>query len=252
MLFLHKLLPIFVLPLGWVAILLAIALIRKKRWPVIVALAVLYVASLPYVGDRLTGALESGYPQVPLDQVEKADAIVPLSGILGPPAAHGCQGCLPNLGDANERLEAGIELWQLKKASYLIFTGGRIPWENQSEVEGAALRRIAVARGVPADKILVTGEVGHTDDEAHAVAAMIRERGWSKIILVTTAWHMPRAARLFRKAGVDIVPFPVDYRFDPQSPLTILDFLPSAHGLANTELALREIYGHLFYWFRRW
>jgi uncharacterized SAM-binding protein YcdF (DUF218 family) len=248
MLFLHKLLPIFVLPLGWVLALLAIALFRKKRWPLIAALIVLYLASLPFVGTHLFRALESRYPPVALDQVQKADAIVPLGGIFGPP--QGCPGCLPNLGEASERLEAGIALWQQKKADYLVFTGGRIPWANQAEVEGAASKRAAVARGVPADKILVTSDVGNTADEARVVAAMMRLRGWSRIILVTSAWHMPRAARTFRKAGVGFVPFPVDYQVSPPSPLTILDFLPHADGLLNTETTLRELYGMLFYWLR--
>ena len=249
MLFLNKLLPIFVLPLGWVVTFLLVALIWKKRWPVIVALVLLYVTSLPYVGNRLFAALESRYPHLSLDQVEKADAIVPLGGIFGP--QPGCPSCLPNLGEANERLEGGIALWQRKKAPFLVFTGGRVPWATQVEVEGASSKRLAEARGVPADKILVTGEVGNTDDEAHAVAAMMRERGWSKIILVTSAWHMPRSARLFRKAGVDFVPFPVDYQTDVQSRLTVLDFLPRADGLVKTETAVRELYGMLFYALRR-
>jgi len=251
MLFLHKLLPIFVLPIGWVVTLLGVALIRKKRWPVVAALALLYVSSLPFVGDHLLRVLESRYPQVSLVQVERADAIVSLSGIFGPPAKPGCRNCLPNLGDANERLEAGIALWQLKKAAHLVFTGGRIPWENQSEVEGAASARVAVARGVPSDNIVITGEVGNTFDEAQAVAAVARERGWSKIILVTSAFHMPRAARMFRRAGVDFFPFPVDFRVGSNGPITILDFLPQAAGLTYTELTLRDLYGMLFYSLRR-
>jgi uncharacterized SAM-binding protein YcdF (DUF218 family) len=75
----------------------------------------------------------------------------------------------------------------------------------------------------------------------------MRERGWQKIILVTSAWHMPRAARLFRKAGVDFIPFPVDFQIDSNSSLTLLDFLPRAEGLQKTETALREWYGILFY-----
>jgi uncharacterized SAM-binding protein YcdF (DUF218 family) len=249
MLFLHKLLPIFVLPLAWVFVLLAIALIRKKRWPLIAALVVLYLASLPLVGASLWRALESRYPQQTLDRVEKVDAVVPLGGIFGPPE---CQGCLANLGEAGERLEAGIELWQRKKADHLVFTAGRIPWEARAEAEGFRSMRAAMARGVPADKIVVTGEVGNTADEARAVAAVLHQRGWSKIILVTSAWHMPRAARMFRKAGVDFVPFPVDYQIDPQSPLTLLDFLPRADGLARTETALRELLGIVFYALRGW
>ena len=244
MLFLNKLLPIFVLPLGWVVALLIFALLRKRRWPVIVALAVLYVCSMPVVGNRLTRWLESSYSPVALDQVEKADAIVPLGGIFGPAVPPGR---VPNIGEAGERLEAGIQLWQNRRAPWLVFTGGRVPWVRQGEVEGAVSARAAIARGIPAEKILVTREVGNTADEARAVAALMRERGWQKIILVTSAWHMRRAARQFRHAGVDFVPFPVDYQIDPNGPVTLLDFLPRAEGLRQTEAALRECYGALFY-----
>jgi uncharacterized SAM-binding protein YcdF (DUF218 family) len=249
MLFLHKLLPIFVLPLGLVLALLAIGLFRKKRWPLIAAWLLLYLASLPIVGSRLLGTLESRYTPMPVSDVEKADAIVPLGGIFGPPPR--CQGCLPNLREGGDRLEAGIELWQQKKAEFLVFTGGRMPWSNRAEVEGVASKRVAVARGVPADKILVTEEVGNTADEAQAIAALMHLRGWSKIILVTSAAHMPRAARTFRKAGVGFVPFPVDYQVDPHAALTLLDFLPSAGGLEDTEGTLRELLGILFYSMRR-
>jgi uncharacterized SAM-binding protein YcdF (DUF218 family) len=154
---------------------------------------------------------------------------------------------LPNVGEAGERLEAGIQLWQKEKAPWLVFTGGRIPWAKQAEVEGALSARAVVARGIPADKVLVTAEVGNTADEARVVRELMRERGWKRIILVTSAWHMPRAARQFRKAGVDCVPFPVDYHIDPNSPFTLLDFLPQAGGLRDTEAALREWYGLAFY-----
>ena len=244
MLYLNKLLPIFVLPLGWVVLLLLIAILRKKRWPLFAALAVLYLCSMPVVGNRLTYWLESSYPTLAIDQVENADAIVPLGGIFGLPVADGF---LPNVGEGGERLEAGIVLWQKKKAAWLVFTGGRVPWSSQVEVEGTFSKRAAVARGIPAEQILVTREVGNTIDEAHAVRDLMHERGWRKIILVTSAWHMPRAARLFRKVGVDFVPFPVNFQINPKGSLTLLDFLPRAEGLRSTETALREWYGILFY-----
>jgi uncharacterized SAM-binding protein YcdF (DUF218 family) len=243
-LYLNKLLPIFVLPLGWVVMLLVLALVRKKRWPLIAALALLYISSMPIVGNRLTQSLESRTPARAIDQVKTADAIVPLGGIFGPPVADGF---LPNVGEAGERLEAGIVLWQKKKAAWLVFTGGRIPWAKQAEVEGAVSKRAAIARGIPAEQIIVTRDVGNTVDESLAVRDLMHERGWRKIILVTSAWHMPRAARLFRKAGVDFVPFPVDLQTSPKVPLILLDFLPRAEGLQKTETALREWYGILFY-----
>jgi uncharacterized SAM-binding protein YcdF (DUF218 family) len=244
MLFLNKLLPIFVLPIGWVVLLLGYALLRRKWWPVAAGLAVLYVSSMPCTGYALLHWMESYYPPVPVARVERADAIVPLGGIFGPPAAPGC---VPNVAEAGERLEAGIVLWQEHKADWLVFTGGRLPWEGRQEVEGAWSKEAAVRRGVPEEKVLVTREVGNTADEARAVADLMKEHGWKRIILVTSAWHMPRAAHLFRKAGVSFAPFPVDFRSDPQRRLTLLDFLPNPSALTNTDLVLRECYGIAFY-----
>lgn len=244
MLFFNKLLPIFVLPLGWVMVLLAIALWRRRRWPVIAALAVLYVTSMPVVGGGLLRWLESGYRSQSVAEVEPADAIVPLGGILGPLSPPDR---VVNVGEASERLEAGLALWQAKKAPWLVFTCGRAPWSNLPETEGVQVARLAVGRGVPADQIQVTREVGNTADEARAVRDLMAERGWKRIILVTSAWHMRRAARQFRKAGVDFVAFPVDYQVTPLQPLTLLDFLPRADGLRLTEWTLRELYGIAFY-----
>jgi uncharacterized SAM-binding protein YcdF (DUF218 family) len=181
---------------------------------------------------------------VPLNAVEPADAVVALGGIFGPSTTDDF---IPNIGEAGERLEAGIELWQHGKAKWLVFTGGRIPWAGPAEAEGMRARRVAIARGVPAESVVVTREVGNTVDEANAVRDLMIERGWTRIILVTSGWHMPRAARLFRTTGVSFVPFPVDFQTDPKMPLSLLDFLPHADGLRTTETVLRELLGIGFY-----
>lgn len=244
MLFFNKFLPLFFLPIGLAAILLIFGLVIKKRWPVAVALLILYFSSIPFVGDRLIGWIESRYPAVPPLQVESADAVVVLGGIFGPQVE---EGQIVNMADTVERLDAGIVLLQSAKARWLVFTGGRIPWEGRIKSEGDDAKVIAISRGVPAEKILITTEVQNTMDEARAVAALARERGWSSVILVTTGWHMPRAAYLFRKTGIQFTPFPVDFRRDRRKKLTVLDFVPKAEALANTETALRETYGYWFY-----
>lgn len=248
MLFLHKLLPVFVLPLGIVTLLLLFALWRLKRWPVLAAILLLYISSTSLIGTQLIGWLETRYPAVPISDVEPVDAVVVLSGIVGPPVAVGT---LPNFSDGVDRFEAGIALTQAGKAHWLVFTGGRIPWDGRTRVEGEELRTEAILRGVPEDRIIVTREVGTTAEEAQAVADLVRERRWRRVILVTTGWHMPRSAYLFKRAGVDCIIFPVDFRRNRGSPLTLLDFLPGAGGLSNTEMALREIYGNVFYRFFR-
>ena len=234
----------FLLPEGVVILLLLAGWWRRKWWPVAAALVILYVASTTVVSDRLIGWLESRYPAVAVAQVEGADATVVLGGILGPKSAPGK---MVNWLETVERFEAGVALLQAGKSGSLVFTGARISWEPRETLEGEDLKRLAVARGVAPGKILVTTEISNTADEARAVAGLMKANGWKKIILVTTAWHMPRAARLFRAAGVEFTAFPVDYRTDPGRPLTLLDFLPRAEALWGTETALRECYGYAFY-----
>lgn len=244
MLFLNKLLPLFVLPIGWVALLLLFAAWRKQRWPVFAALAVLYLGSIPLVGGRLLGWVESRYPAVPVAQVEPADAIVVLGGILGPKMG---EGFVANFSETSERFEAGVALIRAGKAGRLVFTGARMGWRDTPATEGDELKRLAVACGVPPEKILVTGEVENTAGEAAATATLMKANGWKRVILVTTGWHMPRSAYQFRQAGADCLPFPVDFRLDRARATAAIDFVPRAEAWQMTETALRETYGYWFY-----
>jgi len=244
MLFLNKLLPLFVLPIGWVALLLLFAVWRKKRWPLFAALAVLYVCSLPAVAGRLVGWLESGYPAVPVARVEPVDAVVVLGGVLGPRAGGEF---IANWLDTSERFDAGVALLQAGKAGWLVFTGAPMAWRDRATTEGDELKRLAVARGIDPEKILVTRIIDNTATEAAAVADLMKTRGWRRVILVTTGWHMRRSAYLFKKAGVDFIPFPVDFRFDRARSVTAIDFIPKGEAWQMTETTLREVYGNLFY-----
>jgi uncharacterized SAM-binding protein YcdF (DUF218 family) len=191
----------------------------------------------------LIGWVESKHAPIPIAEAGPADAIVVLGGILGPRTNPGF---VPSLMETGERFEAGVMLLQAGRAPHLVFTGAKMGWPDNL-TEGDELKRLAVARGAPAEQILVTDYVGNTADEARVVAAMMKARGWKRIILVTTAWHMPRSAHQFRKAGVDCVIFPVDFRFDRTRALSVIDFLPRGDAWMHTETALREIYGYWFY-----
>jgi len=87
--------------------------------------------------------------------------------------------------------------------------------------------------------------VENTADEALAVKELISPS--KRIILVTAAYHMYRAQRLFEKEGFKVIPYKIDYKTAGNSKVTILDFLPSAGNLELTEAGVREILGRLFY-----
>jgi uncharacterized SAM-binding protein YcdF (DUF218 family) len=226
---------------------MVVGLVIRRRWPVILSLVILYITSVPLVGMTMMKRLESHYHFTDLSNVPPSDAIVVLGGVLGPlPSPQQ----LVNLNEANERLEASIQLMLQNKGKWLVFTGGRIPWVKQEKSEGEYLREIAIERGVSSDKVLVTEEVGHTQDEARVIAEWMRNRRWKQVTLITSAWHMPRAARLFRHTGVNFLPVTVDYQIGKEQTFTLLDFLPSSYGLRLTETVIREWYGIFYYTFR--
>jgi len=250
MLFLHKLLPVFLLPTGLTCLLLALALIcaKRRRLLVAVALALLYVASMPVVGEAMIGWLEDEYPPQTIAGCAPADAVIVLGGILGynHPGAD-----FPSWSESVDRFTVGVALMRAGKAGGIVFSRASFPWLRPRVTEGDILRVQAIAAGVPAEKIFLTPLVGDTADEARAAVALCREHGWKHVLLVTSAWHMPRAAWLFRRAGVDFTPFPVDFQRDPRRKLTLLDFLPRPDALQLTELTLRETYGRIYYWIFR-
>ena len=77
MLILNKLVPIFVLPLGLALILLVYALASKKRWPIVVAITMLYVAAMPVTGSRLVHWLETRYAMLAPSDLNESDAVAP-------------------------------------------------------------------------------------------------------------------------------------------------------------------------------
>jgi uncharacterized SAM-binding protein YcdF (DUF218 family) len=87
--------------------------------------------------------------------------------------------------------------------------------------------------------------VENTADEAVAVKELISPS--KRIIIVTSAYHMNRAKRLFEKQGFEVIPYKVDYKSERNNEITIIDFLPSADNLNITETGLRELLGRLFY-----
>ena len=85
----------------------------------------------------------------------------------------------------------------------------------------------------------------NTADETVAVKELISPS--KRIILVTSAYHMYRAKKLFEKQGFEVITYKVDYKSSRESAITVIDFLPSAGNLEMTETGIREIIGRLFY-----
>ena len=242
MIYLHKILPIFVLPIMLVIIVILIGLIKNKKRLIYIAIGVLYILSTPIFSNNFFKIVEGNEYRKPIITIDSADAIVVLSGMLG----------INEVGDSTyiewgdpDRFFGGIALFKAGKAQKLIFTGGKMPWEKAKKTEGEVLKEYAISNGIQSVKIFVTKDVENTADEAVAVKELISPS--KRIILVTSAYHMYRAKKLFEKQGFEVIPYKIDYKIRGDNEHKFMDFLPSAINLQLTETGIREIIGRLFY-----
>ncbi len=242
MIYLHKILPTLLLPIMLVIIVILIGLIKNKKKLIYIAIGVLYILSTPIFSNNFFKLVEGSENRKPISAIDSADAIVVLSGMLE----------INEVGDSTyvewgdpDRFFGGIALFKAGKAQKLVFTGGKMPWDKARKTEGDVLKEYAISNGIPFEKISVTKDVENTADEAVAVKELI---GTSKrIILVTSAYHMYRAKRLFEKQGFEVIACKVDYKTAGKSSITVIDFLPSAGNLGMTETGIRELLGRFFY-----
>lgn len=251
-LYLHKILPVFLLPMGITMLLVLAGLFLRRRSLISLGVVVLWLSSTPIVSSFAARSAEGWAERGQAIDAPHADAIVVLSGgrVVAPGVA-----AVSEWSDAN-RFYGGVELYKAGKAPWLVFTGGWVPWEPKAKPEGEILTEYAKALGVPSKNIVTTGVVVNTAEEAQAVAALLAQQHAvgaaqgvpPRILLVTSAFHMPRAQRLFERAGLKVAPFPVDFKVSAGVELGVLDFLPSAGAMARTEMAWREMYGRLYYW----
>ncbi len=242
MIYLHKLVPLLLSPIVIVCALVVYGAIRRNPKVALIGIAVLYLFSTPVVSNQFIRFAENLAVKANPETVPAASAIVVLSGMLTSVASSG--GSVKEWSDP-DRFFGGIELYKLGKSKKLVFTGGLLPWEKNATPEGVTLKKFALSMGVPEHDIFVTGEAQNTEQEASAVKRLLNQKKPS-ILLVTSAFHMPRAQLLFEREGFVVYPYTVDFKVDT-SLMTVMDWLPNPHALYLTDTAIREQIGLLYY-----
>jgi len=241
MIYLHKILPLIFSPLMLVIGLIVLGIIFNLRKFSLVGIIVLILSSLPIISNKFIAYLEKDYQPIEIADVENVDAIVVLSGMI---RVIGDEENLKyEFTDSVDRFFAGLDLFNNNKSPILILTRGKMPW-SLGIAEGEYLKEIALKYGVSEENIILTDEVQNTDQEAKAIKEILTED--AKIILVTSAFHMPRAEKVFKAANINLIPFPVDFQ-NSKSKTTMMDFIPSAGSLFDTSHFVREMIGRLYY-----
>ncbi|MGI0487555.1 YdcF family protein [Pantanalinema rosaneae CENA516] len=262
-LFLSKLLPLFLYPLGLACVLMVVALgmllwklpRRLAAIPILLALTVLLVSSNGWVSNGIVRSLE--FQHLPSGELPKADAIVVLGGATKPASPP-----RPwvDLSEEGDRVIYGAKLYREGKAPRLILAGGRIDWWGDQPSESADMAAIVELMGVPKSAILQEPDSLTTYENAVNVKKILDAQGIRQILLVTSAMHMPRSLLIFQKQGIDAIPAPVDFlttdrdlqamQSSPQS--VLLTLMPEADRLKETTRALKEYLGTVIYRLRGW
>jgi len=241
-LYLHKILPIILLPSGFIIVLILAGLLKRRLLLIWAGLILFYLFATPVVSDTIFNYVEKGQIRKELKNIPNADAIVVLGGMFNYVKTE--TGGLNEWGDP-DRFFGGIELFKAGKANQIIFTGAKMPWaDKDQETEGETLKKYTIEMGVPDTAIKVSGLVTTTEDESKEVRKLLLSS--NNIILVTSAYHMPRSKSLFEKQGFNVTSYPVDSKVSVEG-RTILDYLPHAENFRNSETAIREVFGRLFY-----
>ena len=223
---------------------------RKVSWGLgVLAVLWLWIWSTKVLTASLGLSLEQQFPPVPIESVEPADAIV----ILGGGAGANTNDCLSaEFFSAADRIWKGAQPYKDQKAPRVICTGGGVA---QSTVP------FLTDYGVPREDIVVLEDVGNTEDESRVIGQYLQEQDSPQatvheappcILLVTSAWHLPRALRLFEKnSNCRIVPFGCDYeatcQVGPSKPLRFMNFLPDFQALYVNTIFFKEYFAFWCY-----
>jgi len=220
---------------------------RKKVKFIYSALIFLIIFSNGLFADILWRLLEHPWKRLDYSLVAPSDGIVVLSGGRHLPPGNTK---ITEWYDP-DRFLAGIDLYKANKSNRLIFTGGINPLTSDLPPEGDIYIKEAVSMGLPKEDLYTTYPVNNTLQEAKAIKKLLNNEIpliQKNIILVTSAFHMKRAKKVFEREGISVQPYPVDFKSKRSFISSLrnpLIWVPNTDYLNRSSRAIREIIGRI-------
>jgi uncharacterized SAM-binding protein YcdF (DUF218 family) len=235
--------------IGYGAILIWTGWARWGRRFVTIGAILLLVAGLSPLGNALILPLEDRFPRADLDAPPSPTGFIILGGAED--RLVGSARRAPALNEAGERMVEAAILARRYPEAKIAFSGGDagIFYKTGSEAEGA--ETLLTALGVAEDRLILEAKSRDTYENAQFLKEELTRRGelgpGKRWLLITSAYHMPRAMGAFRQAGFEVEAWPVDYRTRGAADLT-RPFDKVSEGLRRVDVASREWAGLLAYW----
>ena len=248
MFLLSKLVGLAAEPVFWVLLLLLIAVLLLPRRPqaarrwVLAAVTMLLLGGWAPLPDALLRHLERQYPEPPAMPTQQYAGVVVLGGALES-GYVGEGGEEPQVNGAAERMTTVLPLLRQAPDLAVVFTGGNGEYFGNGPSEAERVRRFFVQLGLDPQRIRLEDQSRNTYENAVFTARLSGIDPRKPWILITSAYHMPRALAVFRKQGWNVIPYSVDFRAGLATPWTTY----SLSDFEKWHVALREYIGMVAY-----
>ncbi len=227
---------------GLAALLAFTRFARFGRWLGVLALLALSLMAFSPLPRIVIRPLENRFPQQDAAKGPVAGIVV-LGGAIG--VARGDV----VLTSAAARMTKAVELARLHPEAKIVFAGGAgnlVSPVTETEADGARL--LFEGLGLPAERLVLEDRSRNTHENAVFTRRLVEPKPGERWLLVTSAWHMPRAMGVFRKAGFPVEAFPVDYWSENEPADFIRPYGRAPRGLNIADDGLKEWVGLLAYW----
>jgi uncharacterized SAM-binding protein YcdF (DUF218 family) len=220
---------------------------RQVRFGRVLALAsilILGAAALSPIGVIIIAPLEDRFPSPPADLPPPAGIIV-LGGALDDIASAAREQTI--FDEDGERLTEAVILAKRYPQARVVYTGGSASFTGATSTEALQARKFMAQMGVSPERVTIEDKSRNTDENARFTAAIVHPQPSQRWLIVTSAFHMPRAMGVFEKAGFHPIAYPVGFHTlggegDPR-----VGFDP-AKNLPIFQTALHEWIGLAAYW----
>lgn len=240
--FLKFLYETFLLPPGILIILLIsldLWLYRRNRRASLALLFIIfifYISVTYWCGDGLIHSLECRY-RPPLKIT--GDVLIVLGG--------GATFDTPNIngighlsGSAANRILTCAQLYRISNLP-IIISGGRVYRSSGDESEIA--KNTLMGLGVPQERIILENRALNTSENAKYIRKLLAQYKFRHPVLITSAFHMERSVRQFKKFKINVLPYPTDYQSNIHQKFEFYWLWPSAGALNKSHIALKEYLG---------
>ena len=225
------------------ALLLATRFAALGRRLMLVSIALLAICGFSPLGNWLLYPLESRFP--PWDASRgPPDGIIVLGGSIDGNLSEAHGGAV--VRSTADRIIATAALAHRYPNARILFTGGSANLVSNDAREADYAGALFESLGVAKARLMMERRSRNTQENAEFSKAMVEPKSGERWLLVTSAFHMPRSVGLFRKAGFDVAPYPVDWRLGGRGDLFAFSSI-ATEGIGRTEVGLREWLGLIAY-----